>query len=115
MDFFKSSSKELMSDSDQPFLRSSTRSLNLDEVLRSEFRAAYVAEQEVNRQPSGMTELSQVEVFSSEGNDECLYCSQFVDSYSFMTVFLVLTACVSTSFSPRIWTPSLAPFSPDSC
>jgi len=61
--------------------------LNLDEVLRSEFRAAYAGE-ELTRQPSSMTDLSQVEVFSSEGREECAH---FVDSHSFMAFFMVLT------------------------
>eukprot|EP00435_Cladocopium_sp_Y103_P059883 s1002_g21.t1 len=93
-ELLKFGSKECISDADSSplspqgqFLRSSTRSLNLDEVLRSEFRAAYVVE-EVTRQPSGQTEMSQMEVFSSEGHEEC---SHFVDSHSFMSFFLVLT------------------------
>mmetsp|Transcript_40202 Transcript_40202/g.94141 ORF Transcript_40202/g.94141 Transcript_40202/m.94141 type:complete len:1056 (+) Transcript_40202:102-3269(+) len=65
------------------FHHTSTMSLNLDEVLRSEFRAAY--DQEANTKHSDLSD-----VFSNESG-LVEHCSQVIDSQLFMLVFLILT------------------------
>ncbi|CAJ1331647.1 unnamed protein product [Effrenium voratum] len=108
----RSGSKETVSDGDLSpqtpgFLRSSTRSLNLDEVLRSEFRGAY-AEQDVNKQHSDLSD-DQNDCRPVAWGFEAAFAAstslrfagslpswfgvgaRFVDSWGFMATFLVLT------------------------